>query len=307
MPTGNGATDVMGAAHQLSALLTEQVPTEEPKQEEQEAQAEEPEVVTDETEEAAETPEGDTEAEEAAYKVKYRGEEREFTQAELERELEELHKGNLRDADYRKKTMELADQRKATESKNAELDQKLLDAKSILDDERETLESEEMKQLKEYDPEAYIKQYDKVQAKLKKFEKLKAQQAERQQAQHQEQVEKEREALFSAFPHWSEDKQAMSKEFGELMTGLKSFGYSEEELGNLVDHRMFVIASKLQELDRLTKQDLESKKVKTKPKHVKPGAPKSKQERQVQGDKNLRQKLAQTGSMHDAIRLLSSQ
>jgi len=211
----------------------------------------------------------------------------------------------MMEANYRNKTTALNKQREAVEAKQAEIDSQLEDARSLLEDQIANLESKEMQELKEDDPEAYLKEFEKVQAKTKKFEQLKSKREQEQQARQNKLIEKERELLFDAFPEWKNDQAKMAKDSEDLFKSLKGVGYTDDELASTTDHRLFVVASKLQQLENIQKANLEAKEVKTKPKNSKPGVPKSKEERAAQDTQKMRSKLRKTGSIHDAVRLLN--
>jgi transglutaminase/protease-like cytokinesis protein 3 len=291
MPTSNGATDVLGATRLLTERMQaeQSLPTEE-QEPEQETPAK-PEAIQDEPE----TPPGDTDAEIEKYKVKVDGEELEVT-------LDELQKGYMMEANYRNKTTALNQKRESIEEKALEVDRQLDDARALIEDEISNLESPEMKELKEFDPDAYIKAQDKVRAKVQKFEKLKAKRADEHRARQDKLVKKEREALFDMFPEWS-DSAVMSKESSELMQVIKSFGYTDTEVQNLTDHRIFMLADKARKFDAIQSIDIESKIVQPKPKSVKPGNGTNKEDIASVEKKGLRQKLKSTGSIHDAMKL----
>lgn len=303
MPTDNGATDIRGAAARLSSLMTSEqnsLPTEEREPEAQEAQAEDQEVMTDEiesTEETLEENQSDTEtAEEEFYKVKVSGEEREVS-------LDDLKKGYMMDADYRQKTMNLSKEKEALESKGAEIDKQLEDARLLVEEEVKSLDSPDMRELKEYDPAEYNKIRDRVEAKVKKFEALQLKRSEEQQARQNKLIAKERDALFSFFPEW-QDNTVMTKESGELMGVMKGLGYSDQELNNMTDHRMFVLAKKVQQLEAIQAQNLEAKKVKLKPKNLKAGNGTTKEDREALEVRDMRKRLKRSGSIQDAVNLL---
>ena len=299
MPTDNGATDLNGAAKRLSGLLEpELVPTESSEPEGQEAQAEEQDVLTEPEAETQETLESDTDEDQPKYKVKVNGE-------ELEVGLEDLTKSYMMESDYRQKTMALSKERDAIEAKASEVDQQLADAKGLIEDGIANLESPEMQELKETDPDAYLKEFDKVQAKVKRFEALKQKRAEEHQARQDKLIQKERELLMTAFPEWQHDPEVMQKDSKELMGALKDVGYSDDELNSMTDHRMFLMAQKILQLNRIQTQDLESKKVKTKPKSVKPGTSTSKEGRENSEVAAMRKRLKQTGNLKDAAKLLT--
>lgn len=287
-----GATDMEGAASRLSSMLKPErlgLPTEEAKEPVQEAPK------AEEQEEAVETPEGDTQAEEPRYKVKVGDEEKEVT-------IDELRKGYMMESDYRRKTSQVSEQRKAIEAKGAEIEQQLTEAKELLNFEIQNLESPEMLELKEYDPQEYLKQYEKVQKKVDKFNKLQAKRQTEQAERMKEVARKEFEALTTAIPEWL-DESVRSKEANDVFTKLRDFGYSDDELTRLTDHRMFVLARKAMMLDKINAQDLEAKKLRTPPKTQQPGTPKTAEERQNSDTKALRDKVRKGGNMQDAAKL----
>lgn len=287
-----GATDMEGAASRLSSMLKPErlgLPTEEAKEPVQDAPK------AEEQEEAVETPEGDTQAEEPRYKVKVGDEEKEVT-------IDELRKGYMMESDYRRKTSQVSEQRKAIEAKGAEIEQQLTEAKELLDFEIQNLESPEMLELKEYDPQEYLKQYEKVQKKVDKFNKLQAKRQAEQAERMKEVARKEFEALTTAIPEWL-DESVRSKEANDVFAKLRDFGYSDDELTRLTDHRMFVLARKAMMLDKINAQDLEAKKLRTPPKTQQPGTPKTAEERQNSDTKALRDKVRKGGNMQDAAKL----
>lgn len=298
MPTENGATDVNGAAARLSGLLQAErdAPTEEQQPEAQEVQDQEHEAIPEAEADNLETPEGDTEEETPKYKVKVDGEELEVT-------LEELQKGYMMEANYRNKTTALNKERETIESKAAEVDKQLEDARLLIEDQIAGLESPEMVELKEYDPEKYLKEFDKVQSKIKKFEALKAKRQEEHEARQAKLIQKEREALFDVFPEWK-DQKVMAEQSGELFNIMKSIGYSDSELNQITDHRMFLMAHKAQQFDKIQKANLQAKTVKTKPKNSKPGTGTGKDDRVSADVKQMRERLKQSGSLRDAAALL---
>ena len=289
--------DVNGAAARLSGLLGEQsLPPSEEAPEAQEEQAQEHEAVLSEDEAEQETLDSDTEAEPNLHKVKVDGE-------EVEVEYEELLKGYSREAHYQRKAKDLSKDREAIEAKWAEVDKQLEDAKTLLDDQLSALNSPEMLELKEYDPEKYLKKFDEIQGKVKKFEELKAKRQSEHDARMEKLVEKERKALFDAFPAWS-DQKVMTEESAQLIKTLSGLGFTDQEVSGITDHRMFVMASRIQQLEKIQKANLEAKKVKTSPKNMRPGTPESKQERATKDTKGLRSKLKKSGKLQDAVNLL---
>jgi len=278
----SGATDVNGAFARINALLNDSEPASEPTEEETEQAA--PAVESDESE-----PEGD---DEPRYSVKVGGEEKEVT-------LEELRKGYMMGADYTRKTMELSEQRKQAEAKLADIDQRLSDAKEIIDLEVEWLESEEAKELRSYDPEAYLSRVEKTKAKAEKFAKLKAKRQEEHAAIQKERLAKEQEMLKQKIPDWL-DEGTVQKEWGMIVDNLKGIGFGDEELNGITDHRLMVLARKAALYDQIMSTDVESKKVKTAPKSARPGVPQSSTQKASKEVKAVRQQLKDKGDMRSA-------
>lgn len=293
MPTDTGATDVNGAA----ALLSQRIQQELPQPTDEDNVEPEAEETQPETPEEAET--ADTKEDEPRYKVKVDGEELEVT-------LDELQKGYMLESNYRNKTTALNKEREAIESKAAEVDQQLSEARSLIESEIESLESAEMLELKEHDPEAYIKKQEKIQEKVKKFEALQQKRQDEHKARQEKFLKKERELLFDAFPEWKNDQAKMAQESNELMKVMETMGYSKEEVANMTDHRMFVLAQKVQQFNKIQNANIESKKVKAKPKNAKPGQPRDKADRQNDAIKAKWDRLKQTGSRNAAMDILST-
>lgn len=304
-------SDVQGAAARLSGLLEKQeMRTEENAPEAQDEQAKEQDAAPEEDNAELETPtedesEGDTEAKRKLYKVKDEGE-------ELQVDEDELINGYRRERHHQRNMKKLNEQREAIEAKAQQVDQQLAEAQSVLEFEISELESPEMLELKEDDADAYIKAVDKVKAKLHKFEQTKAKRAEEHQKRLESLQTKQKELLVDAFPEWS-DSESFQKGQAELNDVLYSMGIKEDELSSTagVDHRMYLIANEIREgrkakaeLDAIRKANLEAREVKTKPKSVKPGTLQTKEHRESADVKKMRDRLKQTGSIHDAVAII---
>lgn len=308
-PTETGATDLDGAAARLSARLQaeQSLPTDEQKAEGQEGQAQEQDAKPAGDQASDETPKGDTDALKELHKVKVNGEEKEVT-------YEELLLGYSREDSFRQKTMKHAEEinskRAELDAKAAKVDEQLNEAKGLLEDQISNLESPEMLELKEIDPEAYLKEVDRVQAKIKKFETLKQKRLDEHQKRVDAFKKKQLDALKDAFPEWDD----IDKGTSELNKVLIDMGIKEDEISSTaaVDHRMYLMANEIQkgrnaikELEAIRKANLEAKEVKSKPKSSKPGNPVTPEDRQRSDISAMRQKLRKTGKLDDAVALLS--
>ena len=203
----------------------------------------------------------------------------------------------MRESDYRKKSMSVAELKKEAEAKLSELDTKIDDAAVLLDLDLDYLESEEGKQLREDDPDKYLRKLEKAK---QKSEKIKAYKEERRQ---QEILKAENERLTQKIPDWL-DPDVRTKESQEIMNLLLEEGYTEDELSRLSDHRVFVLARDKLKLKKIMNQDLSKKEVKSPPKSANPGTSEKKFTKTK--DQKLRDKLSKTHHQNDAAALIKS-
>ena len=293
----SGATNVDGAVNRINTLFQ---PEREPTLETVEEVALEPqqavEVEADEqpATEAQAQPEAVSEEVET-YAVKVNGEDLDVT-------LEDLRKGYMMESDYRSKTTQVSEKRKALEAKEAEIDADLKQVRSLLEVDIDNLNSPDMLELKEYDPQAYLKEFERVNKKVDRFNKANEKREQELQSKRQEKAGKERELLLTAIPSWL-DADTMSKESGEAFKMMETLGFSRDELSSLNDHRIFVMARKAMQFDAITSQDLKSKKDKTPPKTVAPGTGTAGETRSDDTVKAMRSKLRKSGSVKDAAAL----
>ena len=149
----------------------------------------------------------------------------------------------------------------------------------------------------------YLKEVDRINSKVEKFNKLKESRDTELQAKTDKLVAKEREALFEVFPEWS-DPEVMNKEAAVLLKSMEDLGYTSSELENLTDHRMFVLANKAKKLDDIESANLEAKKEKTIPKAAKPSASQTTKPEDNKV-KSAKDKFKKSGNWKDAAKLLS--
>ena len=109
----------------------------------------------------------------------------------------------------------------------------------------------------------------------------------------------EAEKLVEAIPEWKDSKRA-AEERTKLVETARKIGFSDEELGTILDHRALVVLRKAALYDELMGKKTQIKPVPASgPKLAKPGSattkPSKKSEAQV-----AQERLAKTGSMRDA-------
>lgn len=241
------------------------------------------------------------------YKAKVDGE-------EIEVDIDELINGYQRTADYTKKSQALAEQRKAIEAERIHLEQvkqerqayaqKLQALNQFLSqqDQGENLEA-----LKETDPIGYAVKVAERTEREKQIAVIRAEQqriAQQQQAEQQQSLQNhlksEANKLSAAIPELATPKgDEIRKQIREYA---KSQGWSDEELGSVYDHRAVLALYKAMKFEQLQKSKPEiQKKVSQAPRMLKSGT--SVPPTQSQQDKQLAQKLRQTGKVKDAAAL----
>lgn len=267
--------DATGAEEVDTAETESQEEVEATEETEQDAEAE-----SEETEEAAE--EGaETETEEDAspqpkrWKVKAAGDEIEVTE-------DELIRGYQRDADYRKKTAEVAEIKRATEAERQRYEQSLQQFIPILQAQiQDKFAGVDWVALARENPSEYVAQkaeYDRFIGNLNmamaEQQRIESQRKEEAQKEHQERLTAEYERLIQRHPEFADPVKGKEVR-SELRSFLKEAGYSDEEIGGLADSRAASIAYDALRFRKAQKAKSESaEKVKALPKVQKPGASK---------------------------------
>lgn len=113
----------------------------------------------------------------------------------------------------------------------------------------------------------------------------------------------EGEKLVSQIPEWkdAEKAKAEQKAIGEFLLGN---GFSQDEVSQVYDHRMVVLARKAMLFDKgQNKAEVAKKKVLTVPKVLKPGAPQTQEQGKQAKIAEAEKRLRKSGSMDDAVAL----
>ncbi len=223
---------------------------EEPQGESEELDASE-EVETEEHSEEADPAEWHT--------VKVDGEELQVT-------LDEALKGYQRDADYRKKTMTLAEERKAIQAEKTRIGELVQSVDSFIKNEQDSIDWEA---LKRDNPEQYIAKKEALQ----KAEQVKQDAIEEQKRFYQETISKETSALVEAMGGndiWSQEQRNTDMKLASDY--LKGMGVSEKDVEGITDHRLWMIIFDAAKAQKFKKTEAKVKEqVRKAPKSVKPG------------------------------------
>ena len=248
--------------------------------------------------------------------VKVNGEEQEVS-------LADLQNGFQMESDYRQKTAALAEQRRAFEAEQQQKIQEIqshaeqsIDLADVLEQQLSSeYESINWNQLRSESPAEYAALKQEYQDKFGQIQQLKESVKQNQEfAQremltkqfeyHQNVLKEEGSKLLEAIPEWHDSDKAKTGKT-ELASYLKSeYGFDDQAIGNLIDHRSVVIARKAMLYDRMNnKAKVAEKKVSKLPKIMKPGAKKGKDE--VKSYKRTEQlkRLRKSGHVNDAAEL----
>ena len=304
--SSNSPLDTNQAAEVFAAMLDPKEPEKAPQVDtEIEAKAE-PEVTAE--------PEVDAPLEGSKVTIEVDGKTVELTQEQIA----EAYKNGLRQADYTKKTMEAAEQRKAADAAIVQAQQERQAYATNLQKMAAQLEGALTEQqridwnaLLESDPVEYLKQqhlYQQRQAALQQNQQqqrlvFEQQQAE-QKANFERHVSTQREELLAKLPAWKDAKKAQA-ERDAIKSYLVAEGYSQKDVDNVADHRAVVMARKAMLYDQMvSKAQTAAKKVATLPQKVeRPGVSES---NNVDKRSSAFQRLSKSGSVEDAARVFAS-
>lgn len=279
MPTQEGANDVDGIAARLAGLIN-------PEQEQPTGEA------PTGSEDEGETPTGDTKP---TFKTMLGEQEIELQVLTEGIDPETVRLGTLAEADYRKKTMALADERKGVETKLESLGGALEDAHRILEADLSELESGS---LREDYPEEYLRQLEAIRSRTEKYTKAREEWAKAHEESQREKQVQEWQKLNTALPSWLDEK-VRDKDVMAIGEQLQKTGYTSDEIKSLsgADHRLLLLARKAAMFDAIQAEDIESKRDRTPLKTARAGAKDTPGAGQVA---DLKAKLRKSGHMRDA-------
>ena len=276
----------------------------------EEAQIEEVETEEVEIEAAAEEDEGHAEEvetdeedapsedEDPIVSVKVDGKEVEIT-------LSEALKGYSREAHFTQRMTGLSQERKSFEADRDTQMDAIQSQKAQLEDAlaRFAAPTEQEPNWAELAPQMDPREYNLARAQ---WDTRKAQSQEAEQYYHalkqQEQtnlMQLEQGKLLEAFPTWSEPA-VFKAAAQEMVTGLVDYGFSAEETGQIMDHRMFKVAQDALKYRKLqAEKPALNKKVVQAAKQLKPGGRKAKNQQSEQHRQKM-DRLRKSGSLDDA-------
>lgn len=313
----------------VTAESAQSVDNPEAEAEEETAEEEGEETEEDEAEDEEEAePEGEDEAdeelEESEEEDEDEAEEPVFTTPDGDEvTLDELKSGYLRQADYTRKTQQLAEMRKQGEQALQQVEQHnntvaehLSLALDVLEPQLAELASTNWHELSQNDPYEYAEKRAQFDFAQQRFQQL--QEAARQRVAEQQHIKErklmefraqEAEALKMAIPDLADPKKGPKlgraiKDYAQEVVGL-----SEEEAGNILDHRIIMVLNKARQFDEMQSSTLQAsrKKVRKAPKRVaKSGVPSSKSQSRATKTQATRENLRKSGSENALVDFLLS-
>ena len=267
----------------------------------------------DEGEDAYEADDGEEYDEEPpqVYTVKVDGEEVEVT-------LDELQNGYSRQQAYTKRSMELAEQRKAFEAEQAEtrqirdayaqqLDQLAAQIQQTTQQEpdwralAETMSERDLFLYKaEWDQQ---KEYQKqVQAEQQRIAAEKSREQEQELRKH---LEVQRTDMLNRIPAWQDEDVREAERREVISYAQKRIGFSEEEIANASDARAIELLYKAWQWDQLQeKKPAAKKRTRKAPKMAKAGRPKTKREVANRSRQEARKRFESAATVDAAVEYL---
>lgn len=233
-------------------------------------------------------------------------------------QIAESHKNGLRQADYTKKTQEVAEQRKVAESETAKARDERTQYVQGLQRSQVQLEGSLQEQgkinwqaLLDADPVEYLKQQHLAQSRQAALQQnvnqqlhLKAQYDAEQTASREIHLTGQRETLLTKIPEWKDEAKHKAG-IAELRTYLQTQGYESQDLQNIDDHRVIVNIRKAMLYDQMmAKATAAAKKVANLPQRTE--RPSGGESQGIDRRSTAFQRLSKTGSREDAAAVFTS-
>jgi hypothetical protein len=218
----------------------------------------EPEEVEEEGAEESEQLDTDEDNDDAAPEVAAADDDPEFEVdhggQRLKLKKSELVAGYMKDADYRKKTAEVAEAKRQSEAMVQAVAQERQQYVTRLDTLMQALQSElvddqaALNELAKTDPAAYIARLQQANAKAQKYREAESARQALQEQQRQAEAKAtadyaaaEHQKLIERLPSWRDAKRAGAEQ-KLIVEYLTSIGYQPQELSELYDHRALLVA-----------------------------------------------------------------
>ena len=258
------------------------------------------ETEADEVTEDSDDSEDETEEVIDTYAIKVDGEEGEATIDELIKsyQLEKTAQKRLQDAAEQRKTLDA--EKASTEQARQQYEQALNVMAQQLQQSTQPKDQEYWDGLYESDPLEYVRQRD-----VERDAQTRQQTVQNEQLRmRQIKLVDEQKKLLDAVPEWK-DTEVQTRETAAIVNHARSKGWTDAELNDATDHRYVVMMRDAYLYNNLqSKKPIAKKKVKTAPKMVKSGQPKSKGDSATERKRKAFDNLSKSGSRDAAVNYL---
>lgn len=221
--------------------------------------------------------------------------------------LKELKAGYMKDRDYRHKTTEVNNKRRELDEMTTRVTNSV---NAIADFLAKQIPDAPDTSLAMSNPGEYVRQKAMYDASMAQINAIVEQANAPKEVANKLTQEQQREAVDAEFAKLSEafptvaKPEGRQKFFDNAASAAKDLGYSDEEIREVIDHRMFKLA-------HYARIGLEAEKAKAKAvkkvENVPPVQPTKRQAgtpaAKVRANQDAMKKLAKTGSIHDAMRI----
>ncbi len=252
-------------------------------------------------EEQIDTQEKQDSTEEELHKVKVAGQEFEVT-------LDELRNGYSRDADYRRKTEELSNDRKnfhsQSEKQRQDYSQKLKEVNELMSIAQEQLNTEissaDLEALYDEDPAQAARIEHRLRKKQEKLNSAFQKAQSEQKAQFDGYLQSEKTKLVNNIPDFADPSKASTLK-NNMRSHLAKYGFNDSEIAQVYDHRILMLVNDAMKFGNLQKAKPNIAKKISKPSRVfKSGIKKDKSDYQSKASREKFSRLRKTGKLQDA-------
>ena len=309
-------SNVQGAAEKIAGILDPKKgqpkkkpeepkaePSEAPETQEVQNSQAQSEATNEQASENTETEETTTELQEEPnlHRLKVNGQ-------EIEVSLDELKAGYSRDSDYRQKTHNLGIEKRELDGQRQSLrqtyDTRLQELNELIATADATVRqeqgSEDLQKLWEEDPTAAARLDYQMRQRNRQLDDVRNKAREAQTKQYEDFLGTQRELAAQKIPEYNDPNKADQFKIN-MRNSLRSYGFNDQEIGQLADHRFLMVAKDAMSYKSLKdKKPIVQKKVANAPKVVKAGVAKSSTSSGREQIRNKINRLGKTGHLKDA-------
>jgi hypothetical protein len=239
--------------------------------------------------------------EDSTYKVKVAGQELDVT-------LDELRNGYSRDADYRRKTEELSNERKnfqsQSEKQRQDYSQKLTEMNQILSNAQQELNTEmnsaDLEALYEEDPTEAARIEHRLRKKQEKINLAIQKTQSEQKQQFDGYLQTEKTKLVNNIPDFADPGKASNLK-NNMRSHLAKYGFNDSEIAQVYDHRILMLVNDAMKFGNLQKAKPNIAKKISKPSRMfSSGIKQDKNDVKSKASREKFSRLRKTGSMKAA-------